>query len=189
MDILLQDIRYAARKLLRAPSFSIIAITTLALAIGATTSVFSVVNGVLLEPLPFPNPDEIVRVGSIGRDGRYSAMSGPDFIDYRDQSRSFVGMAAVEEGSSANLSISGSDPLRLSSTAVGPRFFELLGLPMQLGRGFAIDDDKPGAPAVVVLSNKLWRGKFAADRAVIGRSISLNGAEHTVVGVPRPEAA
>jgi putative ABC transport system permease protein len=186
MDILLQDIRYAARKLMRTPGFSTIAITTLALAIGATTAVFSIVNGVLLEPLPFPNPDEIVRVGSTTREGRYALLSAPDYIDYRDQTRSFAAMAPVQEGNSANLSVAGSEPLRLNSAAVGARFFDIFGAPMQLGRGFLPGDDKVGAPRVVVLSDKLWRAKFAANPQVIGSSISLNGAQQTVVGVAPP---
>lgn len=183
MDILVQDVRYAARKLLRTPGFSLIAVATLALAIGATTAVFSVVNGVLLKPLPFPNPGEIVRIGSIGREGRYSAMSVPDFIDYRDQTRSFAGLALVQERNSGNLSIAGSEPLRLNSASVGARFFELLGAPMQVGRGFLTGDDAMGARRVVVLSDRLWRNEFAADKDVVGRVISLNGNDHTVVGV------
>jgi putative ABC transport system permease protein len=183
MDILLQDVRYAARKLLRTPGFSIIAIATLALAIGATTAVFSIVNGVLLKPLPFPNPHEIVRVGSATREGRYSSLSGPDFIDYRDQTRSFVAMAAVQERNSANLSVAGSEPLRLNSAGVGAKFFDIFGAPMQLGRGFLDGDDKVGAPRVVVVSDNLWRTKFSGDPRVIGRSISLNGDAHTIVGV------
>ena len=183
MDILLQDIRYAARKLLRTPGFSLIAIATLALAIGATTAVFSIVNGVLLKPLPFKDPHELVRVGSTGRDRKYSMMSVPDFIDYRDQTHSFVGMAAIQDRVSANLSVAGSDPLRLSSASVGARFFDLLGVRMELGRGFLAGEDAEGARRVVVLSDKLWRSEFAGDTHVVGRSISLNGQQHTIVGV------
>jgi putative ABC transport system permease protein len=186
MDILLQDIRYAARKLVRTPSFTFIAVTTLALAIGATTAVFSIVNGVLLKPLPFRNPDEIMKVGSSGKDGKLRAMSAPDFIDYRDQTHSFVGMAAFQERNSANLSIAGSEPVRLNSTSVGARFFELLGTPMQLGRGFLADEDATGAPRVVVISDKIWRNRFDADQHIIGRSVSLNGHDHKVVGVAPP---
>src|SRR5436190_18883173 len=127
MDILLQDIRYAARKLLRTPAFTIIAIATLALAIGATTAVFSIVNGVLLKPLPFRDPDALVRVGSLGKEGKLVHMSAPDFIDYRDQSKSFVGMAQMQEKSSANLTISGSEPQRVNAASVGAKFFDLLG--------------------------------------------------------------
>src|SRR5215217_4565241 len=101
MDILLQDIRYAARKLLRTPSFTLIAVATLALAIGATTAVFSIISGVLLKPLPFRDPDAVMRVGSTNKTGKVNAMSAPDFIDFRDRTRSFVGMSVVQERNSA----------------------------------------------------------------------------------------
>src|SRR5512146_90944 len=136
MYIIIQDIRYAVRKLLRAPGFTFIAVATLALAIGATTAVFSIVNGVLLKPLPFRDPDAVVKVGSTGRDGTLTSMSVPDFVDYRDQTHGFLGMAAIWDRNSANLSVSGAEPVRLNSAAVGARFFELLGVRMELGRGF-----------------------------------------------------
>jgi putative ABC transport system permease protein len=183
MDILLQDIRYAARKLVRAPGFTMIAVATLALAIGATTAVFSIVNGVLLKPLPFRAPHELVRVGSSGRDGKLTAMSAPDFVDYREQARSFVGMAPFISRNSANLSIAGSDPLRLNSASVGAKFFDLLAVNMQAGRGFITGEDAAGAQRVAVISDKLWRREFAADKRVVGRSVLLNGEEHTIVGV------
>jgi predicted permease len=183
MDILLQDIRYAARKLLRTPAFTIIAVTTLALAIGATTAVFSIVNGVLLKPLPFREPGAVMRVGSMDREGKLVYLSAPDFIDYRDQTKSFVGMAQIQERNSANLSLEGSDPQRVNAANVGASFFDLLGTPMQLGRGFATGEDAKGAQRVVVLSNRLWRSTFGADPSILGRAISVNGEDHTVVGV------
>jgi putative ABC transport system permease protein len=183
MDILLQDIRYAARKLLRTPSFTIIAVTTLALAIGATTAVFSIVNGVLLKPLPFQNPDEVMMVGSMSKEGKLVHLSAPDFIDYRDQTHSFIGMAQVQERTSANLSVAGSEPTRLNAAAVGARFFELLGTRMAFGRGFIAGEDLHGAQKVTVLSDRLWRSGFGADPRVIGRTITLNGDQYTVVGV------
>jgi predicted permease len=186
MDILLQDIRYAARTLLRTPAFTIIAVATLALAIGATTAVFSIVNGVLLKPLPFRDPSALVRVGSMDKDGKLAHLSAPDFIDYRDQTRSFVGMAQIQERNSANLSIAGSEPQRLNSASVGAKFFDLLGMPMQLGRGFVAGEDLAGAQRVVVLSDKLWRANFGADKSIIGRAISVNGDDFTVVGVAPP---
>ena len=186
MDILLQDIRYAARKLLRTPAFTLIAVGTLALAIGATTAVFSIVNGVLLKPLPFREPGALMRVGSMSKEGKLVHMSVPDFIDYRDQTRSFVGMAQIQERNSANLSIAGSEPQRLNAAMVGAKFFDLLGAPMQLGRGFAVGEDVSGAQRVVVLSDKLWRANFGAEKSVIGRAISVNGAEYTVIGVAPP---
>ena len=183
MDILVQDIRYAARKLLRTPGFTVIAVTTLALAIGATTAVFSIVDGVLLKPLPFHNPGELVRLGSTSRESKLAHMSVPDFIDYRDQTHSFVAVAQIQDRNSANLTIPGTEPMRLNSASVGASFFELLGVPMQLGRGFIAGEDANGAQPVVVLSDKLWQTEFAADLHVVGRSISLNGKDYTVVGV------
>ena len=183
MDTLRQDIRYAARKLIRTPGFTLIAVVTLALAIGATTAVFSIVNGVLLKPLPFRDANDVVVVGSTNRDGKLQSLSAPDFIDYRDRTRSFVGMAAVQAGNSANLSVSGAAPVRLNSAAVGARFFELLGIPMRLGRGFAANEDQTGAERVAVISEKLWRSTFSADVAVLGRVISINGQDYKVIGV------
>jgi putative ABC transport system permease protein len=183
MDILIQDIRYAIRKLARTPSFTIIAVTTLALAIGATTAVFSIVNGVLLKPLPFRQPSDIMKIGSSGKDGKLVHMSAPDFIDYREQTHSFVGMAQIQDRNSANLSIAGADPKRLNSASVGARFFDLLGVQMKLGRAFAVGEDATSAARVVVLSDRLWRNDFGADVRVIGRPISLNGKDYSVIGV------
>src|SRR5262245_52337978 len=112
MDTLLQDIRYAARKLVRTPGFTFIAVTTLALAIGATTAIFSIVNGVLLKPLPFASPESIVMIAS-ARDGKPQAMSALDFKDYREQAKSFVGMASYDMGST-NLTSDGNQPIRLN---------------------------------------------------------------------------
>src|ERR1700733_9818777 len=136
MDLLFQDIRYAARKLMRSPGFTLIAVSTLALAIGATTAVFSIVNGVLLKPLPYRAPSELVKVGSFGKDGKYASLSGPDFLDYQAQTHSFSAIAGVQDRMSANLSVSGEEPVRLNAAVVGARFFDILGVPMQLGRGF-----------------------------------------------------
>jgi putative ABC transport system permease protein len=182
MDILLQDVRYAARKLVRTPGFTSIAVLTLALAIGATTAVFSIVNGVLLKPLPFPHPTELVAVGSLGREGRFSSMSPLDFIDYRDQSHSFEGMAAINTGT-ANLTAAGTQPQRLNAAWVGARFFDLLRVTPTLGRTFHPDDDTKGAARVAVLSDKTWRARFGADSRIVGQTISLDGNLYTVIGI------
>ena len=194
VDILLQDLRYAARKLLRTPAFTIIAVSTLALAIGATTAVFSIVNSVLLRPLPLRNPNELVAVGTVGRDqNQLSAVSAPDFRDYQSRSRNFVGFAGTDRGS-ANLTIQGSAPIRLETMSVGASFFDLLGVPLERGRGFLPGEDAKGAARVVVLSDKLWRSQFNGDPSIVGKSISLNGNSYNVVGIaPRelvyPQAA
>ena len=183
MDTLLQDIRYAARKLVRTPAFTIIALTTLSLAIGATTAIFSIVNGVLLKPLPFANPSELVRLGMLGRDAKLGAFSAPDFVDFRNQTHSFVSIAPFQQGESANLSIEGSEPRRLNAGAVGATFFNVLGVPMNLGRGFIAGEDQKGAEHVVVLSERLWRSAFNADGHIVGRPVSINGEMFKVIGV------
>ena len=186
MEIFLQDIRYAVRKLARTPSFTVIAVATLALAIGATTAVFSIVNGVLLKPLPFRDPDEVMIIGSLSKEGKLVHLSPPDYLSYRDQTHSFVGMAQIQSRNSANLTIAGSDPMRLNAASVGAKFFDLLGTPMELGRGFLAGEDEHGATKVVVLSDKLWRNQFAGDRAIMGRAVSINGDSYRVVGVAPP---
>ncbi|MEP6491947.1 MAG: ABC transporter permease [bacterium] len=182
MDIFFQDIRYAARKLMRSPGFTTVAVATLALAIGATTAVFSIVNGVLLKPLPFPNPDQLVAVASLGTNGLPTSMSGLDFVDYRDQSRSFIGMAAINTGN-GNLTAAGTTPVRLEIATVGARFFDLLGVKMQVGRGFLPDEDHAGAARVAVLSDRFWRTHFNGDSRVVGQPISIDGNTFTVVGI------
>jgi putative ABC transport system permease protein len=185
MDILLHDIRYAARKLFHTPSFAFIAVTTLALAIGATTAIFSVVDGVLLKPLPFKEPERLVRIAST-RDGKPQELSPLDFIDYRDQSHSFDVMAATQAGGSASLARNGMQAVRLSQARVGAGFFSLLGVQPELGRTFAAGEDTPTAPKVVVLSDAAWRTHFAADRRILGQTVSLDGNPYTVVGVAPP---
>ncbi len=182
MDTLLQDIRYAARKLVRAPGFAFIAVSTLALAVGATTAIFSIVHGVLLKPLPFDRPEQVAFVASINREDKTNPMSVLDFIDYRDQSKSFVGMAAYDRAS-MNVTATGADPVRLDVATVGARFFELLGVRPQVGRAFAVGEDATGANRVAVISDHLWRNNYGADRHIVGRTIRLDGNPYTVVGI------
>ena len=182
MDTLLQDLRYAARKLLHAPGFTFVAVTTLALAIGATTAIFSIINGVLLKPLPFRDPGRVVFVSSVNRDEKINPMSTPDFLDYRDQSKSFEGMAAVDN-TTVNVTSTGSEPVRMQAAMVGARFFDLLGVPMQLGRAFAEGEDASSAAKVAILTDHLWRTQYGADRRIIGQTMRLDGDVYTIVGV------
>src|SRR3954452_3824342 len=131
MDSLLQDVRYAARKLLRSPGFTFIAVITLALGIGATTAMWAIVDGILIRPLPYPDPSRLVRVTSLSKEKKPNAMSAPDFIDYRDQSKSFVAMAAMDDDN-VNLVRAGSEPTRINLGSVGASFFDLLGMKPQL---------------------------------------------------------
>ncbi|HEY7235592.1 MAG TPA: ABC transporter permease [Gemmatimonadaceae bacterium] len=188
MDTLLRDIRYSARKLLRTPGFTAIVIGTLSLAIGATTAVFSVVNGVLLEPLPLRDPSRVVAVSSIGRDGKRNAMSYLDFLDYRAQSRRVSAMAALDHGTH-NLTGAGGEPMRLEGSRVSANYFDVLGVSPILGRTFSRDEDQKGAARTAVLSEALWRSRFGSDPTVIGRQITIDGRAHTVIGVAPSAAA
>jgi putative ABC transport system permease protein len=187
MDTLLYDVRYAARKLLSAPGFAAIAILTLALGIGATTAVYSVVDTVLIRPLPFKNPQGLVLVRCTDRDGTPGALSPLDLADYRDQNHTLAGLAALKSPASMSLHRDGTEPLRLDVSRVGANFFSLLGTQARIGRTFVAGEDKPGSPLVVVLSYPTWRDDFGADPHIAGRTIRLGDTTYTVVGVAPPE--
>ncbi|HUQ81167.1 MAG TPA: ABC transporter permease [Gemmatimonadaceae bacterium] len=177
---MLQDIRYAARKLARTPAFTMIAAFTLALAIGATTAIFSVIDGVLLKPLPFRDPESVVRVTNM-RGGNRMPSSTPDFLDFRSQARSFSAMAGIDN-QPMNLT-GGTDPERVSAARVGATFWSLLGVQPALGRAFAPREDESSASRVVMLSEGLWKRRFGADPKILGKTISLDGNTYTVIGV------
>ncbi|HEX7241057.1 MAG TPA: ABC transporter permease, partial [Longimicrobiaceae bacterium] len=184
MDTLLQDVRYALRALRRSPGFALVAVLTLALGIGANTAIFGVVNAVLLRPLPYPEPDALVRLMS-REDGELgSNMTPPDFLDVEAHGRVFAGVAAYATGSPTLAGEGEPVPLRSASTSAG--FFRTLGVSPMLGRGFRPEDNRPGSNRVVVLGHALWRQHFGGDRGLLGRQVLLNGREHTVVGVMPP---
>ena len=182
MDTLLRDVRYAARKLLHTPGFTAIVIGTLALAIGATTAVFSIVNGVLLEPLALPNANRVVSVSSTDRDGSPNPMSLQDFQDYRTQSHLVPQMAAYDRGT-YNLTGTGDEPIRLNGGRVSANFFDVLGVSPILGRGFNPGADAKGAARTAVLSEALWRSHFGSDPKILGRVLTVDGRLYTVIGV------
>src|SRR5262245_19548225 len=183
MHNLIQDLRFGARTLLKKPGFTLIASITLALGIGANTTIFSVVNAVLLRPLPYPNPDQLVMIwgrlpayvpGNIGA-------SAAEFADYRDQNRVFSSVATYT-ASSFNLTGSG-EPERIVGSLASASLFPLLNIQPALGRAFLNAEDQPGQDQVVILSHGLWRRRFAGDSAIIGRRVTLDGQSHTIVGV------
>jgi putative ABC transport system permease protein len=180
MDTLLQDIRYAARKLVRTPGFAVIALLTLALAIGANTAIFSVVYGVALKPLPFRQPDQLIRLTGVRKNGRMP-LSPLDYLDYKAQAKSLSSVFAYTDFD-ANLT-GGPEPERLRGDAVSASFWSTLGVPPALGRGFTPNEDDTSAPKVMVISDALWRRRFGADPRVIGRVVMLDGAPTTIVGV------
>src|SRR5262245_55578391 len=184
MSILWQDLRYGARMSRKNPGFTLIAGLTLALGIGANTAIFSVVNAVLLRPLPFKDPERVVMVWNRGAEaagGDRTPLAVADLLDFRAQSRSF---AEIEAFQNIMYNYTGGDtPERIQAAGVTANFFSMLGAQAQLGRAFSPDDGRPGAQRVALLSDGFWRKHFAADPQVAGRTINLNGASFTVVGV------
>jgi putative ABC transport system permease protein len=178
----MNDLRYAVRQLVRNPGFSLVVVLTLALGIGANTAIFSVVHGVVLRPLPYDAPDELVRVLGYNRDRGldFGTISYPNYLDYRERNRSFTGMAIYDQWRPTLL---GDEPVRVPGASVGASFFDVLGVRPALGRLFLPDEDGPGSAQVVVLRHDFWRDRFGADPAVMGRSINLGGTPYTVVGV------
>src|SRR5256885_4039820 len=177
-----QDLRYGLRSLLKNPSFTIVAVIALALGIGANSAIFSVVNAVLLRPLPFKNPEQLPILWENATHLGFpkNTPSPPNFIDWQRQNTVFTGMAAMSERS-FNLTGVG-EPDRLDGRRVSANLFDLLGVPALLGRTFVPDDDRPGTH-VVLLSYSLWQRRFGSDSNVIGRAITLNGESYNVIGV------
>jgi predicted permease len=186
MASLLEDIRFAARILRKNPGFTAVAILTLALAIGANTAIFSVVNGVLLRPLPFPEPDRLYQPIRRTPEWISPSLSVPQFTFLSAQSQPFSALTAYPAlNSGFNLSGDGL-PERVLGARVTKSFFEVLRVPPALGRGFQPEEDVPGGPRVVVLSHGLWQRRFGGSPDIIGRSVTLNGEPYTIVGVTRP---
>ncbi|MFZ0639952.1 MAG: ABC transporter permease [Candidatus Acidiferrales bacterium] len=182
MTTLLHDLRYAFRMLTKSPGFTIVAVLTLALGIGANTAIFSVVNAVLLRPLPFPQSSQLVSVESFDTINKtpHGSSSYPDFFDLRSQNQVFSHMASFHD---STYTLTGVDqPAHLSGAIVTSGFFSILKVSPQLGRDFLSAEEKKGNHAAI-LSDRLWRAMFHADPAIVGRSISLNNESYTVVGV------
>jgi predicted permease len=183
LEELRQDARYARRVLARSRGFTVVAVSTLALGIGANTAIFSVVRGVLLRPLPYAHPERLVSITSVIR-GMPTAVSVPDFSDWRAESRTLSGLAAFFV-TTTNFTSSG-EPARLIQARVSANFFDVLGVQPTLGRGFRPGEDEQPAPRVAVLSDGLWRTRFGADSSVIGRTIILDDYPTTIIGVAAP---
>jgi putative ABC transport system permease protein len=182
METLLQDIRYGARVLARHRGFTAVAVLTLALGIGANTAIFSVVNELLLRPLPFRDAERLVMLWEISSEGRHqNTTSRANFRAWSEQSTAFEGMAAFSD---QRLNLTGDgDPEEVSTQFSTPELFRVLGVDPILGRGITQEDARPGAPDVAVLSYGLWQRRFGGDSRVVGKPIMLNGAPHIVIGV------
>ena len=184
MDSLLKDIRYGFRGLLKRPGFTVIALVALALGIGANTAIFSLVNAVVLQPLPFPEPDQLVWVyGNIRNGGNRASVSPLDFIDYRNQNKTFEQFAA--SGSlpmPLNLTGSG-DPERIMASSVTGNYFDTFKVAPALGRGFTLENEKTGQDQVTVLSHEFWQKHFAGDPEILSKTIILDSKPYQVIGV------
>ncbi len=178
----MNDLRFAFRQLRKSPGFTIIAVLTLALGIGANSAIFSVVNHVLLRPLPYPHPERLVYLNEV-IGGTDTSIALPDYVDWRKDSKSFEHLA-LSRLEARNLSgIPGREPERISVAYVTANFFNVIGLPPQLGRTFSEDEDRPGAPSLAVISDRLWDRAFHRDPKIIGQPMSFHGSPVTVIGV------
>jgi putative ABC transport system permease protein len=178
---MLADLRFALRALRRHPAFTAMVVLTLALGIGANTAIFSVVNGVLLRALPYPDPDRLVIVFGKYEAFGHTGVSLPDYLDWRAGSADVAELAAV---TTTSLNLTGSGvPERTAGAVATSNFFRTLGLAPTLGRGFTPEEERGSAPKVVVLGHDFWRRQYAGDPAVLGRTVTLNGTVRTVVGV------
>ncbi|MGH7647104.1 MAG: ABC transporter permease, partial [Gemmatimonadaceae bacterium] len=183
MHSLWQDLRFAARTLRRAPAFTLASLVTLALGIGATTAIFSVIDGVLLRPLPYANGDRLVHVDQPASAGAVPdiGFSPMEVADYESQTHSFDAMA--EYHSMAFTLLGRDEPRRVQTGVVSADFFEVLGVKPMLGRAFQPGEDQPGAAPVIVLSYQFWRRSLGSDPNVVGRTFTMNDRVHTVIGV------
>jgi putative ABC transport system permease protein len=183
METLLQHIRDAFRTLTKTPGFTVVAVLTLALGIGANTAIFSVINTVLLQPLSYPNPDRLVELVYTTEDGNKDAASIPEFNIYRQQTQIFDSVTAYDfTGPGINLT-GGDRPEQVKGIHVSADYFRVFGAPLAFGRTFTAEEDRHGGPAVAVISNGLWRSRFGGDPGIVERTIDLGGEAYVVVGV------
>ncbi|MBI3682808.1 MAG: ABC transporter permease [Acidobacteria bacterium] len=186
MSTLSADLRHALRLLRKNPGFTLIAVAALALGIGANTAIFSVVNAVLLRPLPYPNPDRLVYVERAYRQGSSPSTSIPKFTIWKQYTKTVELMSAYDfEGPGLNLG-GGDTPEQVKAIRVSTDYFRLFGASAVAGRTFTAEEDRPGGPRVAVLSDGLWKRRFGGDPGIVGSSIVLSGEPYTVVGVLSP---
>ncbi|MGD0305030.1 MAG: ABC transporter permease [Candidatus Acidiferrales bacterium] len=186
IETLWQDVRYAVRMLRKSPGYAAVAIFTLALGIGANTTVFSVINTVLLRPLPFPRADRLALLWKVDiHDAKgTNVLSAPDFHDWQRDTDAFESMAIFDSGGTGyNLSESGGEPERVSGLRVSSQFFDVLGVKPMLGRGFLPEEEVAGRDHEVVLSYPLWTRRYKRDPGIVGKTIRVDGESYTVVGV------
>src|SRR5215813_8134272 len=184
MDTLINDIRYGIRGLLKRPGFTAVALLALALGIGANTAIFSLINAVLLRPLPFKEPDRLVWVwGNVRNGGNRASVAPLDFLDYRRENKTFEHFAAMF-AVPLPLNLTGiGEPERPSAALVTGNFFQALGGTPTLGRTFLLENENPGQDQVAVLSYRFWQKRFAGDPNIVNQKITLDGRSFQVLGV------
>jgi putative ABC transport system permease protein len=187
---LIQDLRYGLRILRKSPGFTTVAILTLALGLAAATAIFSIINGVLLQPLEYPNPSQLMAiqlfVPKLASKFPLMPLNPAIYLAWSHEAKSLAGIGLVEEGVTLNLTGSG-EPALVTADAVTPNLFDVLGVMPSFGRTFSPDSDQPGRNHEVILTNTLWQSRFHGDFGIIGRAIALNGTPYTVAGVLPPE--
>jgi putative ABC transport system permease protein len=183
MTGVVQDLRFGLRMLTKNPGFTVVAVLTLALGIGANISIFTLINSVILRPLPYPQAERIVQVDRQLKDGPYYGMSLMQFRLYQEQNQTFLYLAAYDIlGSGLSLN-TGLEPELIQSRRVSADFFRAIGIPPAMGRDFSAADDRPAAPPVVIVSYRIWKDVLGGNSAVIGQSVRLGGEDYTVIGV------
>src|SRR5437899_6070329 len=181
MNTLWQDLRYAVRMMGKNLGLTAIVGVVLALGIGANAAIFSVVNAALLRPLPYADPDKLVRLSEDSPNVPQMSISYPNFLDWREQNKVFSGIAAMQFRS---LNLTGTaEPERLAGRGVSAEFFDVLGVRPAVGRSFAADEDRPGANPVCIISHGLWERRFGSDSAIINKQVIMSGAIYNVIGV------
>jgi putative ABC transport system permease protein len=185
MENLLQDVRYGIRMLLRGRAVTIVAVVALALGIGANTAIFSVVDSVLLSPLPYKDPDRLAMIWQTNPEIQIGfdmlPVTAADFVDWRDQGRSFQSISIIDSG---RLVLSGQDaPERVAGARVSASFFGVMGVEPSLGRAFTDQEERPGANRVAVISHAMWLSRYGGDRGAIGKSLALDGSTYEIIGV------
>jgi predicted permease len=184
VELMLDDAKYAARQLWNNPTFALVMILTLALSIGANSAIFSVINGVLLKRLPYPQPDRLVRIFLSSADFPKFPLNPFDFLDFRARNQSFESMAAFTRG---DVQLSGAgEPVHLNGFGITSGYFRVLGIEPQLGREFDFNAEIPGNGLQVIISDRVWRSQFNADPNIVGRKVTLNMQPFTVVAVMPP---
>ena len=180
MDSFLQDLRYALRRIVKNPGFTIVSVMTLALGIGANSAIFSVVSGVLLKPLPFRDPSSLVALYHVS-EGRRTTMSGPNFTDMRRLSTTLADAAAISRY--RTILTGQGEPVRLNAADVSAGFFDALGVQPAIGRTFRSEENQTGHTNVVILADGIWRQQFGGDPQVVGKNVTLDGVSRQVIGV------